>query len=146
MSLITGFFTSLWSTLWTTLSLAAVGAFIGLLAHFGGRLTTWWVSAIVGAVLVVGAYGSGSISSLVSAQNKAKIEALESANAKLEFELKAAQTIREFEAKQAKDQTARAEAAEKQLEAINQVIAKHGEANCPVGAFKDELDAIRGLE
>jgi LPS O-antigen subunit length determinant protein (WzzB/FepE family) len=140
------FFTTLWSTLWTTLALAAVGALVGTLSYFVGKLTSWWVSAIAGAILVVGAYGSGSLSQLVSDNAKAQIAALESANAKLEFELKSQLEVAEFEADQVKVQTKRAQEAEAQLEKINQVIAKHGEADCPVGAFRDELDEIRKLK
>lgn len=130
--------------------LGVLGALVGfgcsIINRIVGGVSGYLMAAGAGAVMMVGAHFGGVLSQMSSDATKAKIEALESANAKLEFELRAAKDIADFAANQAKNQAAHAAEAERQLEAINAVIAKHGQSDCPVGAFKDELDAIRKLK
>jgi outer membrane murein-binding lipoprotein Lpp len=133
-------FTTLWSSLWTTIALAGVGAVTGLLAYWAGRLTTWWIPAIVGAVLVVGAYGSGSMSRLISDNAKAQISQLEAEKAKLQHDYDALAAVHEFEQEQAAEEAEKAKETEKKYQEVLAIIAKHKDDDSCLSA--EELKAI----
>lgn len=142
------FFINLWSTLWTTLTLAAVGALIGGLAYGAGRffgvLSGLLISAAVGAVLVVGAYGSGALSQLSSDNAKQQIADLQAQNEKLNHDLAALQEIRDFESKQADEQAKKTEAIEKQYQSVLSLIEQHkDDASC---ISPEELEAIGKIQ
>ena len=92
--MIASFFGLLFGTIWTTLKLAAVGGVIGAASLAGGKLVGglqgFVVAAALGAVLVVGVYGSGYLGAASDARNAALIAQLEAEKASLALQLEAA--------------------------------------------------------
>lgn len=145
--MLTWFFHSLFASIQTTLMLAGVGAVIGLLSFAAGRLVGGLWSAVIGALLVVGVYGSGYLSAHNDAATAAQIAQLEADKAKLEHDAQALRDVREIEQVLTLEQQKKLEEQEKQMDEIQKVIDAHkADDKCDTGAFADELDAIRKLK
>jgi hypothetical protein len=147
-----GFVTTFFHGVSTVLMLAMVGAFVGLgcavVTRVVNGVTAFGVAAAAGALMMIGANYAGVLSQLSSDESKAQIAQLQADKEKLEHDAAAMSEVRDAENVLAEEQSKRLEDAEAQLTKINEVIDSHkaDNDNCAVGAFGDELDAIRGLK
>ena len=143
--MIASFFGLIFGTIWTTLKLAAVGGVIGAASLAGGRLVGglqgFIVAAALGAMLVVGVYGSGYLGAASDARNAAEIAQLKIEKAKLQkdFDVQVAANAKQDEitANQAKQ----LEADKASMDKIQALIKSH-EGDASACVFPDELDAI----
>ena len=132
--------------------LAGLGGLVGFGCAIVTRLVTglqgYFIAAAAGAVMMVGANLGGVFSQMHSDADAQKIADLQAEKAKMEHDAQALADIRAEEDKLLAEQTARAADTQAQMDKIAAVIEKHKADNdkCAVGAFADELDAIRGLK
>ena len=145
--MIGAFFQHLVDTVWTTLTLAAVGAGVGVGSLVAGRLVGglqgYLIAAAVGAVLMVGTYGTGYMNSRDASR-------LQAEKAALQHELNALGEIRLHEQVQQAERERLDAVANERLDDALKVIESHekkGDSkDCPIAGFRDELDAIRRLQ
>lgn len=139
------FFTNFLHGLNTMLMLAILGASVGvgcsLVSRIWGGLTGLGISAVVGAVMMLGAHWSGVVGQMASDSAKAEIAQLEADKAKLAHDLAALQEVRDFEFQQAEEQTRALEEEKEKLAKIEELIASHAGDNSQC-VFQDELDEI----
>lgn len=115
--MIANFFASLFGTLATTLMLAGLGATTGVASAIVGRLFrgvyAYGIAAAIGAVLLVGTYGTGWLGAKIDAKAQAEIAQLKAEKDKLAHDLSALEDVRDYEQQQAQhlqDQLAESEA------------------------------------
>lgn len=143
--MITSFFTTLFSGIWTTLTLAVIGAAVGVGSLVIGRLITglegYAAAAVLGAVVLVGAYGSAAFDGISTRQKEAEISQLKTEKAALERDQAAQVAANAKQDEIVSAQAKQLEADKAQMEKLQALAEKHkGEASACV--YPDELREI----
>ena len=127
--MLTNFFTHLFGTLATTLMLAALGGGTGVASAMVGRLFrgayAYAIAAAVGAVLLVGTYGTGWLGAKMDAKAQAEIALLKAENEKLAADLSALHDVRDYEQQQAQHQAQQLAQSEALYSKVVASIEKH---------------------
>ena len=127
--MIASFFVTLFGTLATTLMLAALGGATGVASAMVGRLFrgvyAYAIAAAVGAVLLVGTYGTGWLGAKMDAKAQSEIALLKAEKEKLEADLSALQDVRDYEQQQAQHQADQLAQSQALYDKVVAAIDKH---------------------
>jgi hypothetical protein len=145
--MIANFFSTIFSAITTTLILAAVGSVVGIAAalasRFVGGLSSYGIAAGVGAIMLVGTYGTGYLGARGDCKSAMQVAQLQAEKDKLAHDLAALNEVRNYESQQSKHQAEQLAEAQALYLKVVEAIAKHkDDGSCPIAAFEDELKAI----
>lgn len=142
-------FSSLFGTLATTLVLAGLGAATGVASAIVGRMFqgayAYAIAAGVGAVLLVGTYGTGWLGAKMDAKAQAELALVRAEKEKLQADLSALQDVRDYEQQQAQHQAQQLAESQALYEKVIAAIDKHkDDPGCEVSA--DIMQAIEDMK
>jgi predicted lipid-binding transport protein (Tim44 family) len=143
--MISAFFATLIGGIKTTLVLAFIGAMVGICALGIGRLisglTGYIAAAALGALVLVGAYGSTAFDGARARKAEQKIAQLEHEKARLARDLDVQRAASAEQDKIQEAQAAQIEADKAALAKLDEIIKSHG-GDTSQCIFPDELDQI----